>query len=341
MSADADRKPGATPDDDLRRRIDVARAGGDPRYHAKLKEQGKLFVRDRLDRIMDPGWSFEDGLLARHVDGNLPADGVVTVVGHIGGRPVCVIANDMTVKAGTWGLRTFQKMTAMQELAGRTKSALLYLVDSAGARIDEQRASYAGRKAWGNIFYNQIQLSGVVPQVCVLLGPSPAGTAYQPALCDVCIMVAGNATAYIGSPRMSEMATGEKVTMEEMGGAEMHARISGLGDFLCATEDEALAVAKQYLSYFPGHWSEKPPMEESRPPAPGKSIAEIVPTSQRVAFNMVDLIKALVDADSWLEVKKLWARELVTGYARLGGRSVGIVANQSRQKGGVLFPDSS
>jgi len=293
-------KPGssATPDEDLRARLDKAKAGGDARYHAKLREQGKLFVRERLDRILDPGWSFEDGLLARHVDGNLPADAVVTVVGTIDGRPVCVIANDMTVKAGTWGLRTFQKITAMQELAGRTKCPLLYLIDSAGARIDEQRASYAGRKAWGNIFYNQIQLSGVVPQVCVLLGPSPAGTAYQPALCDVCIMVEGNATAYIGSPRMSEMATGEKVTMEEMGGAEMHARVSGLGDFLCANEEEALAVAKQYLSYFPGHWSEKPPLRESCPPGPGKSIAEIVPVSQRIAFNMVDLIKALVDQDS-------------------------------------------
>jgi methylmalonyl-CoA decarboxylase subunit alpha len=330
-----------TPDEDLRRRLDKARAGGDPRYHAKLREQNKLFVRERLDRILDPGWSFEDGLLARHVDGNLPADAVVTVVGEINGRPVCVIANDMTVKAGTWGLRTFQKITAMQELAGRTKCPILYLIDSAGARIDEQRASYAGRKAWGNIFYNQIQLSGVVPQVCVLLGPSPAGTAYQPALCDVCIMVEGNATAYIGSPRMSEMATGEKVSMEEMGGAEMHARVSGLGDFLCKDEEEALAVAKQYLSYFPGHWSEKPPLADPVPPATGKSIAEIVPVSQRIAFNIVDLIKALVDEGSWLEVKKLWARELVSGYARLGGRSVGIVANQSRYKGGVLFPDSS
>src|SRR5438445_3273094 len=214
----------STPDEDLRRRLDVARAGGDKRYHDRLKEQNKLFVRERLDRIMDPGWLFEDGLLARHVDGNLPADGVVTAVGHIGGRPVCVIANDMTVKAGTWGLRTFQKITAMQELAGRTKSALPYLVDSAGARIDEQRASPAGRKAWGNIFYNQIQLSGVVPQVCVLLGPSPAGTAYQPALCDVCIMVEGNAPAYIGSTSMSEMATGEKVTTEQVAGAEIDNR---------------------------------------------------------------------------------------------------------------------
>ncbi len=300
-----------------------------------------MFVRERLDRLLDPGWRLEDGALARHVEGNLPADAVVTVTGTIDGRPVCAIANDFTVKAGTWGYRTFQKITAMQDLAGRSKVPLVYLVDSAGARIDEQRESYAGRRAWGNIFYNQIQLSGVVPQVCVLLGPSPAGTAYQPALCDVCIMVDQNATAYIGSPRMSEMATGERVTMEEMGGARMHCTVSGLGDFLCEDEPQALAIAKAYLSYFPSHWSEKPPLRAARPPSPGKTIAELIPLNQRQAFNMVDVIRALVDADTWLEVKKLWARELVTGYARLGGRPVGIVANNSIHKGGVLFPDSS
>ncbi len=341
MTAQPADKLEKSPDDDLRSRLKEAREGGAARYHAKLKEQGKMFVRERLDLILDPGWVYEDGLLARHVDGNLPADAVVTVVGKIAGRPICVIANDMTVKAGTWGLRTFQKITAMQELAGRTKTPLLYLIDSAGARIDEQRASYAGRKAWGNIFYNQIQLSGVVPQVCVLLGPSPAGTAYQPALCDVCIMVDGNATAYIGSPRMSEMATGEKVTMEEMGGARMHNTVSGLGDFLCANEEDALALAKQYLSYFPNHWTEKPPAGTSHPPAKGRPIADIVPKNQREAFDMVELIKALVDDGSWLEVKKLWAREMVVGYARLGGKPLGLVANQSRYKGGVLFPDSS
>ena len=328
-------------DTDLRARLEKARRGGDRKYHDRLRDQGKLFVRERLERLLDPGWTFEDGLLARHADGNLPADAVVTVVGSIEGRPVCVIANDFTVKAGTWGHRTFQKITAMQDLAGRIRCPLVYLVDSAGARIDEQRESYAGRRAWGNIFYNQIQLSGVVPQVCVLLGPSPAGTAYQPALCDVCVMVDGNATAYIGSPRMSEMATGEKVTMEEMGGARMHCSVSGLGDFLCKDEQEALDVAKRYLGYFPGHWSELPPERAPAPPAPGRSIAEIVPASQRRAFNIVELVRALVDEGSWLEVKRLWARELVTGYARLGGRPVGVVANNSLHKGGVLFPDSS
>jgi methylmalonyl-CoA decarboxylase subunit alpha len=339
MSADPEAPP--DPEEVLKAKIARVRRGGDARYHAKLAEQGKLFVRERLDLLLDPGWTFEDGLLARANDESLPADAVVTAVGRIDGRPVCVIANDMTVKAGTWGYRSFLKITAMQALAERTRSPLVYLVDSAGARIDEQRESFAGRRAWGNIFYNQIQLSGVVPQVCVLLGPSPAGTAYQPALCDVCIMVDHNATAYIGSPRMSEMATGEKVSMEEMGGAQMHNSISGLGDFLCETEQEALEVAKRYLSFFPSHWSEKPPVTEPRPPKAGRPIETIVPHSQRLAFNIVDLVNALVDDGSWLEVKKLWARELVTGYARLGGRPVGIVANQSRYKGGVLFPNSA
>jgi acetyl-CoA carboxylase carboxyltransferase component len=325
----------------LREHLATARSGGAQRYHEKLTAQHKLFVRERLNLLLDSDVAFEDGLLARYADGNLPGDAVVTAVGKIAGRDVCVIANDFTVKAGTWGYRTYQKITAMQELAGRIKAPLVYLVDSAGARIDEQRESYAGRRAWGNIFYNQIQLSGVVPQVCVLLGPSPAGTAYQPALCDVCIMVDKNATAYIGSPRMSEMATGERIDMEEMGGAEMHCTVSGLGDFLCKTEQEALAVAKQYLSYFPSHWSEKPPLAAAQPPASTKPIADIVPRNQRHAFNMVDVIKALVDGGSWLEVKRLWARELVTGFARLGGRSIGIVGNNSMFKGGVLFPDSS
>lgn len=329
-------------DADLRRRLQRARSGGAERYHQRLLEHNKMFVRKRLECLLDPGWSFEDGLLAREDDGNLPADAVVTTTGTIGGRPVCVIANDFTVKAGTWGYRTFQKITAMQQLAGRSRCPLIYLVDSAGARIDEQRESYAGRSAWGNIFYNQIQMSGVVPQICVLMGPSPAGTAYQPALCDVCIMVDKNATAYIGSPRMSAMATGEEVDMEQMGGARMHCTISGLGDVLCDQEVEALAAVRAYLAYFPSHWSERPPSLPPLDPDPrSKPIAEIVPKNQRQAFNMLELIRSLVDEGSWFEIKKLWARELATGYARLGGRPIGIVANNSLHKGGVLFPDSS
>lgn len=324
----------------LRERLEAARQGGAPKYHARLAEEGKLFVRDRLKLLLDPDSEIEDGLLARTLAG-LPGDAVVTVQGTIGGRPVCVIANDMTVKAGTWGKKTFEKMTRMQEVAGTLRVPLIYLIDSAGARIDEQFESYAGRHAWGNIFYNQIQLSGVIPQICIMLGPSPAGSAYVPALCDVVIMVDKNATAYIGSPRMAEMAIGEKVTLEQMGGARMHCAESGLGDMLVETEQEALTLARRYFDLMPQHWEEQPPLREPVAPASQTPIAEIVPEKENVPFDMHRLIDALVDGESFVEVKRLFAPELITGLARLGGRPVGIVANQSKVKGGVLFVDSS
>lgn len=321
-------------------KIERAKRGGDAKYHERLKEQNKLFARERLDLLLDPGSFVEDGLLTRLQEG-LPGDAVVTGIGTVDGRPVAVIANDFTVKAGTWGLRTYQKITYTQEKADQLGIPLIYLIDSAGARIDEQIDCYVGRNAWGNIFYNQIQFSGRVPQISVLFGPSPAGSAYVPALCDICIMVDKNANAYLGSPRMAEMAIGEKVTLEQMGGARMHCTTSGLGDVLAKTEQEALAIVRQYLSFFPQNWREKPPLAEPVPPTAGRSIEEIVPVRQSVAFDMVELILRLVDEGSFLEYKRLFATELVTGWARLGGRPVGILANQSRVKGGVLFPDSS
>jgi acetyl-CoA carboxylase carboxyltransferase component len=329
----------ATPAEALDQKRAAARRGGAARNHEKLAEQHKLFVRERLRLLLDEE-CFEDGLLVRHLD-DLPGDALVTLVGRIGGRQVGIIANDMTVKAGSWGRKTFQKWTRLQELARDMHVPLVYLIDSAGARIDEQFESYTGRRAWGNIFYNQIQLSGVVPQLCIMFGPSPAGSAYVPALCDTTIMVDKNVSAYIGSPRMAEMVIGERVSMEEMGGARMHCTQSGLGDVLAADEHEAIAIARQYLTYFPDHWRAQPAMVEPRPPAEGRPIVEIVPREQNVPFDMLELIHGLVDADSFLELKKLFAAELITGLARLGGRAVGIVANQSNVRGGVLFPDSS
>lgn len=318
----------------------AARLGGPEKYRTRQKAAGKLLVRERLELLLDPGFEVEDGLLARSEQG-LPADAVVTVIGKVDGRPVCVIANDFTVKAGTWGRKTFEKITRMQEVAGEIGAPLVYLIDSAGARIDEQFESYAGRRAWGNIFYNQIQLSGQIPQLCGMFGPSPAGSAYVPALCDLIVMVEGQATAYIGSPRMAEMATGEKVTLEEMGGARMHNTVSGLGDVLAADEHEALRVLRAYLGFMPPNWHEQPPLAEARAPAPHRPIAEIVPERENLAFDMHELVTALVDEDSFLELKTLFARELITGFGRLGGRAVGILANNSRIKAGVLFPDSS
>ncbi|MBI2864871.1 MAG: acyl-CoA carboxylase subunit beta [Chloroflexi bacterium] len=316
-----------------------AKLGGEQKYHDRLREQNKLFVRDRLRLLLDEE-CFEDGLLARHLQ-DLPGDALVTLVGKIEGRKVGIIANDMTVKAGTWGMRTFEKWTRLQELAGEMRIPLIYLIDSAGARIDEQFDNYAGRHAWGNLFYNQIQLSGVIPQLCIMFGPSPAGSAYVPALCDTVIMVDKNVSAYIGSPRLAEMAIGEKVSMEEMGGARMHCAMSGLGDVLVANEEEAVALGKKYLRFFPDHWQAKPELEPAVPPIPGREIAEIVPEQQNVPFDVHELVERLVDAGSFLEIKKLFAPELVTGLARLGGRSIGIVANNSKVKGGVLFVDSS
>lgn len=324
----------------LAERLAQARLGGSEKHRQKQIAAGKMLVRDRLEMLFDDGWAFEDGLLARFEDG-LPGDAVVTCVGAIDGRDVVVIANDYTVKAGTWGKRTFEKIVAAQELADATRVPLVYLFDSAGARIDEQFESYAGRRAWGNIFYNQIQFSGRVPQVCALFGPSPAGSAYVPALCDLTIMVRGHATAYLGSPRLAQMVTGEDVTLEEMGGAEMHCRVSGLGDLLVEDDAEALAAIRVWLSYLPQHWEEEPPATGAEDPTAGRTVREIVPERESEVFDMVELIDAIVDEDTFFHYKELFAPELVTGFARLGGRPVGIVANQPTHLGGVLFPDSS
>jgi acetyl-CoA carboxylase carboxyltransferase component len=325
---------------EFRARVEAALAGGSEKARERHQAQGKLLVRERLARFFDGGIGFEDGLLAGTLR-NLPGDAVVTAVGKVDGRDVTVIANDMTVKAGSWGYQTFLKITRAQELAAEARMPIVYFIDSAGARIDDQADCYLGRTAWGNIFHNQVRFSGVVPQLCLMFGPSPAGSAYVPALSDVTFMFDKNATAYNGSPRLAEMAIGEKVTEEQMGGAKMHCQVSGLGDMLVESEEEALAAGRRYLSYFPGHWEEQPPLAAPKPPAAGKPIGEIVPDAANQPFDVRDFTAALVDEGSWLEIKALFAREIVTGLAHLGGRPVGIVANNSAVKGGVLFNDSS
>jgi acetyl-CoA carboxylase carboxyltransferase component len=201
---------------------------------------------------------------------------------------------------------------------------------------------FPGRRHAGRIFHNEVMLSGLVPQLCLLFGPSAAGGAYIPAFCDTVVMVEGRASMYLGSPRMAEMVIGEKTTLEDMGGARMHCEISGCGDVLAKSDEEAIAFARRYLQFFPDHCDGQPPC---CPPAePGKDPAElghIIPTNQNAPFDMYALIERLVDADSFLEVKSLFARELITGLARLAGRAVGVVASQPQVKGGVLFVDSA
>jgi acetyl-CoA carboxylase carboxyltransferase component len=329
-------------DDDLKERIAKKKKGGDPKYHHKNAHQRKLFARDRLDLLLDKDSLVEDALLANATDPELPADGVVTGVGTIGGRIVAVMANDSTVKAGSWGKRTVEKIVRIQETATRLGCPLFYLVDSAGARITDQVQMFPGRRGAGRIFYNQVQLSGRVPQICLLFGPSAAGGAYIPAFCDIVVMVDGNASMYLGSPRMAEMVIGEKVTLEEMGGAKMHCSVSGCGDVLVKSEEEAIAFAKSYFALMPGNFEQRPPSAAPRPAKiPPKPLAEIIPADENKAFDMMAVIDAIVDEGTFLEIKKLFAREIVTGLARIEGRVVGIVANQPKWLGGVLFVDSA
>jgi methylmalonyl-CoA decarboxylase subunit alpha len=318
-----------------------ALAGGPERHHGKAREQGKLPVRERVALLLDEGSFAEEALLANWDGEGLGADGVVTGVGTIDGRPAALMANDPTVKAGSWGPKTVEKILRIQERALSLRIPMVYLVDSAGARITEQVQMFPGRRGAGRIFYNEVQLSGLVPQVCVLFGPSAAGGAYIPAFCDIVIMREGNASMYLGSPRMAEMVIGEQVTLEEMGGARMHTGVSGCGHQLVKSDEDGIALAKRYLGYMPTNWQEVPPPAKLTEPASKTPIAELIPEDENKPFDMKLLIEALVDEGSFLEIHPRWAKELVVGYARLDGHACGIVANQPKHKGGVLFGDSA
>jgi acetyl-CoA carboxylase carboxyltransferase component len=306
----------------------------------KLAAQHKLFVRDRLALLLDEGSFVEDGLLANALAHDLPADGVVTGVGRVGGRPVVVVANDPTVKAGSWGPRTVEKIVRSTEHALRHELPVFWLVDSAGARITEQVELFPGRRGAGRIFANQVRLSGKVPQICCLFGPSAAGGAYIPAFCDFVVMVEGNASMYLGSPRVAEEMIGEHVSLEEMGGARMHATVSGCGDNLAVDDADAIEQAKAFFTYLPPSWQEPPPTVAAFDPARALD-ASVVPTSHAQAYDMHAVIEGLTDDGSFFEIKPLFAPELVIGFAHLAGHPVGIVANNPAHKGGVLFVDSA
>ena len=311
-----------------------ALAGNLAKGAAKLAEQGKLFVRDRIDLLVDPGSFVEDGLLANAAAADLPADGVVTGTGTVDGRPVCIMANDPTVKAGSWGARTVEKIVRLTEKALADELPVFWLVDSAGARITDQVELFPGRRGAGRIFYNQVRLSGRVPQICCLFGPSAAGGAYIPSFCDIVIMVEGNASMYLGSPRMAEMVIGEITTLEEMGGARMHASVSGCGDNLAVDDEDALDQARAWFSYFPLRWRDEPPLYH--PAEPSRPLTrQVLPQEEAQGYDMHAVLDGLLDAESFFELKPLFAPELITGLGRIDGRPVGIVANNPLQKGGV------
>ncbi len=327
----------------LKELVERALRGGAPKYHDKNRDQKKLFARERIALLVDQGSFVEDGLLAQSATTDeLPADGVVTGTANIDGRPVALMANDSTVKAGSWGKLTVEKILRLQERAEKLSCPVFYLVDSAGARITDQAEMFPGRRGAGRIFFNQVALSGRVPQVCLLFGPSAAGGAYIPAFCDVVVMVDGNASMYLGSPRMAEMVIGEKVTLEEMGGAKMHTSVSGCGDVLVGNEEQALAFGRDYLGYMPQNADGEPPSTWVRPPKAGvPPLEKTILTDENKPFDMRDVIDAVIDEGSLLELKARFAKEIITGFARIEGRPVGVVANQPKHLGGVLFVDSA
>lgn len=328
---------------ELRARLEAAyRASAQPtaKGRARLESQDKLAVRERIALLIDAGTFVEDGRLANSTAADLPADGVVTGRGEVDGRPAIVVANDPTVKAGSWGARTVEKIIRATESALREELPIFWLVDSAGARITDQVQLFPGRRGAGRIFHNQVALSGKVPQICVLFGPSAAGGAYIPSFCDVIIMVEGNASMYLGSPRMAEMVVGERVSLEEMGGARMHCTVSGVGDVLAGDDAEAIELAKVYFSYMPLNWASSTPTYAVEEPSIPLS-RDAIPEAESVPFDVHTVVERLVDNDSFFEIKELFAPELVVGLGRLAGASVGVVANNSHVKGGVLFSDSA
>ena len=315
--------------------------GGADRVERQLS-LGKLTVRERLDLLLDPGTWVEYGLLADHMDAGLgdrylAADGAVTGIGEIDGRPVAVAAYDFTVMAGSMGGVGESKIARMRAHAVRQRIPFVWLLDSAGARIQSTSGStFAGA---GALFREQVAMSGVVPMVAAMLGHCAAGTAYIPALADFVPMVKGTSSMALGGRHLVKAAVGEDVTEEEMGGSAVHTKISGVADLEVADDRECLAIVREYLSFFPQHNQERPPIRACDDPVDRRTeeLYDIVPTAPRACVRHAQgRARDRRRRRRVLWMKPEWAKNLVTGLARVGGRPVGIVANQPMVLGGAL-----
>ncbi|HET7482047.1 MAG TPA: acyl-CoA carboxylase subunit beta [Actinomycetota bacterium] len=321
---------------------------GGPDRVARQHDQGKLTVRERVDILFDEGTFVEYGLLAHHqsqspaMQGKFtPADGVVTGVGEIDGRKVCLIAYDFTVMAGSMGMITEVKASRMRELALRERIPLVWLIDSAGARIQEATGSMFART--GDLFREQVVMSGVVPQVAAMMGPGAAGTAYIPGLADFVPMVKGTSNMALAGPHLVKAAVGEDISAEDMGGSKIHCKVSGVADLEVPDDESCIAAIKSYLSYFPPSNLEPPPaIEPSDPPDRRcEDLYDIVPANPRQAYDVHKVITSIADDGTFFPMKPDWARNLVTGFARFGGRPAGVVANQPKFLGGALDVNSA
>ena len=337
--------------DDLHERRAQARLGGGEEKIERQHAQDKLTARERLALLIDEGTFTELGIHGRPhfsqraMEGKeAPADGVITGYGKVEGRLVAVGAYDFTVMAGSMGMTGEMKMARLRELALQKRIPMIWLLDSAGARIQEAAGSlFAGS---GHLFREEVVMSGVIPQIAALMGPCAAGTAYIPGLADFVPMVKGRGSMALAGPHLTKAVTGEDVTQEDLGGSKIHTKISGVGDLEVKSDEECIQAIKDYLSFMPQNCEEPPPMREPAPPAgdgadPAEELLDVLPDSPRKPYDMYDVIRRIVDDGFYFDLKPRFARTLITCFARMGGRPVGIVANQPRQLGGILENDSA
>jgi 3-methylcrotonyl-CoA carboxylase beta subunit len=326
---------------ELRDRLAEVRRGGGERALARHRQQGKLSARERVDRLLDPGspWLELSPLAAWGMyKGEAPSAGLVTGIGRVSGREVMVLANDATVKGGTYFPITVKKHLRAQQVALENRLPCLYLVDSGGAFLPLQAEVFPDRDHFGRIFFNQARMSAErIAQIAVVMGSCTAGGAYVPAMSDETVIVRGTGTIFLGGPPLVKAATGEEVTAEELGGADVHTRLSGVADYLAEDDDHALRLARTIVSTL--HLSKAPALDLTSPEAPRYDPAElhgIVNADLRVPYDVHEVIARLVDGSRFDEFKERYATTLVTGFARLHGFLVGIVANN-----GVLFSESA
>ncbi|MGH2853494.1 MAG: acyl-CoA carboxylase subunit beta [Solirubrobacteraceae bacterium] len=354
-SADATGTPTDTPTsllrplvEDLEARRAKAMLGGGEEKIKKQHERGKLTARERIALLIDAGTFVELGIhgrphfAQRAMEGvEAPADGVITGYGKIDGRLAAVCAYDFTVMAGSMGMTGEIKTTRLRELALTKRIPFVWLLDSAGARVQEAAgAMFAGS---GHLFREEVVMSGVIPQVAALMGPCAAGTAYIPGLADFVPMVKGRGSMALAGPHLVRAAVGEDVTQEELGGSRVHCRKSGVGDMEVADDEECIARIKEYLSYMPQNCEARPPVRAAADPIDRREegLLDVLPESNRKPYDMYEVIRLIVDDGEYLDIKRQWAKTIITCFARFGGRPVGIVANQPRQLGGILDNDSS
>ncbi len=327
--------------EELKKRLTVVRHGGSESARAKHASRGKLLVRERIDRLLDPGSPFlELSPLAAYgmYDDAVPSAGIVTGVGRVSGRECVVVANDATVKGGTYYPMTVKKHLRAQEVAAANELPCLYLVDSGGAFLPMQDEVFPDRDHFGRIFYNQAQLSARgIPQIAAVLGSCTAGGAYVPAMSDETVIVRNQGTIFLGGPPLVKAATGEVVTAEDLGGGDVHARTSGVADHLASDDAEALAIVRSIVSTVERRTTESLVATDSEEPAEGpETLYDVVPADTKTPYDVREVIRRIVDGSRLHEFKALYGETLVCGFARIWGYPVGVVANN-----GILFSESS